>query len=186
MLLTATIDAREEHGVTTIDIPNPFFQTIIEHEEYCVVMHLRGKLSDLMVKVVPKIYTKCVTITSKGETILYVRLIGALYVIINSTLLYYKLFVKNPKSIGFALNPYDPFVANKMVRVKHLTVFWPVDDLKVGHHETSVVTEMAEWLKKTYARILYYLSVAMTLHCGKIHNYIGMNLGYSVIREVKI
>ena len=75
------------------------------------------------------------------------RLINALYGIIKAALLYYNQFVKYLKSIGFDLNWYDPYFANKMVRGKHITALCPLDDLKVSHRETSVVTKMSEWLK---------------------------------------
>jgi hypothetical protein len=65
-------------------------------------------------------------------------------------LLYYQRFVKDLKSIGFQVNPYDPCVANKTVKGKQLTVVWHVDDLKVSHKRPWVVTKMADWLKSTY------------------------------------
>ena len=82
-----------------------------------------GKLAELMVKVAPEIYTKYVIINPKGETVLYVRLLNALYGIMKAALLYYQCFVADLKSIGFEINPYDPCVANKMiVEGKQLTV----------------------------------------------------------------
>jgi hypothetical protein len=79
-------------------------------------MRLRGKLAELMVKVAPEIYTKYVIINSKGETVLYVRLLNALYGIMKAALLYYQRFDTDLKSIGFEINPYDPCVANKVVK----------------------------------------------------------------------
>ena len=37
---------------------------------------------------------------------------NALYGIMRAALLYYQLFVKDIKSIGFEINPYDPCVTN--------------------------------------------------------------------------
>jgi hypothetical protein len=78
-------------------------------------MRLRGKLAELMVKVAPEIYTKYVIISSKGETVLYVRLLNDLYGIMKAALLYCHHFVADLTSIGFEINPYDPCVANKVV-----------------------------------------------------------------------
>jgi hypothetical protein len=58
VLLTAVINAKEEHDVTVIDIPNAFIQTCLEHEKDKAIMCLRGKLAELMVKMAPKIYSK--------------------------------------------------------------------------------------------------------------------------------
>ena len=42
---------------------------------------------------------------SKGEKILYVKLLNALYGIMKAALLYYLQFVENLELIGFVLNP---------------------------------------------------------------------------------
>jgi hypothetical protein len=136
-----------------IDIPNAFVQTRLEDDDDKVVMRLRGKLAELMVKVAPEIYTKYVIINTKGDTVLYVRLLNALYGIMKAALLFYQRFVTDLRSIGFVINPYDPCVANKTVNGKQLTIVWHVDDLKVSHRKPSVVTRMANWLKSTYQRL---------------------------------
>jgi hypothetical protein len=149
-------------------------------------MRLRGKLAELMVKVAPEIYTKYVIINSNGETVLYVRLLNALYGIMKAALLYYQRFVTDLKSIGFEINPYDPCVANKIVDGKQLTVVWHVDDLKVSHVSTLAVTRMANWLKKTYERLFEDGSGEMKICRGKIHEYLGMTLDFTVLGKVKI
>jgi hypothetical protein len=71
VLLTAVIDANERRDVVVIDIPNAFVQTRLKkNDKDKAIMHLRGKLAELMVKVAPEIYTKYVIINKKGETIL--------------------------------------------------------------------------------------------------------------------
>jgi hypothetical protein len=127
-------------------------------------MRLRGKLAELMVKVAPEIYTKYVIINSKGETVF-----NALYGIMKAALLYYQPFVTHLKSIGFEINPYDPCVANKIVKGKQLTIVWHVDDLKVSHVRALVVTKMADWLKSTYERLVDDGSGEMKICRGKIH-----------------
>ena len=64
-------------------------------------MRMRGRLAELLVKVAPKIYMKYVTINSKGETVLYVKLLNALYGIMKAALLFYQRFIGDLKSIGF-------------------------------------------------------------------------------------
>ena len=48
--------------------------------------------------------------------VLYARLLNALYGIIKAALIYYKLFLKDLKSIGFFLKTYNPCVANNIVQ----------------------------------------------------------------------
>jgi hypothetical protein len=137
------INAKEERDAAVIDIPNAFIQTRLERDSNKAIMRLCGKLAELMVKVAPKIYTKYVIINAKGETMLYVRLLNALYGIMRGALLYYQKFVKNLHTVGFEVNPYDPCVANKIVQGTQLIIIWHVDDLKVSHRKASVVTKMA-------------------------------------------
>jgi hypothetical protein len=103
-----------------------------------------------MVKVAPEIYTS-MSLSTPGETVLYVRLSHALYGIMKAALLYYQRFVADLKSIGFEINP-TTCVANKIVKGKQLTVVFHVDDLKVSH-VSPIVTKMADWLRSTYERL---------------------------------
>ena len=93
------------------------------------------------------------TVKRKGEIVLYVEALNALYGVMKAALLFYNKFVENLKSIGFQINPYDPCAANKIVDGAQLTVVWHVDDIKVSHIDGGVVTRMAVWLKKTYERL---------------------------------
>ena len=101
-----------------------------------------------MVATAPDIYKKYVTVKRKGELVLYVEALNALYGIMKAELLFYIKFVEDLKSIGFQLNPYNPCVANKIVDGAQLTVVWHINDLKVSHIYGGVVTRMAAWLKK--------------------------------------
>jgi hypothetical protein len=186
VLLTAIIDAHEGRDVAVIDILNAFVQTRLEDDADKAIMRLRGKLAELMVKVAPEIYTKYVIINSKGETVLNVRLLNALYGIMKAALLYYQRFVTDLKSIGFEINPYDPCIANKILKGKQLTVIWHVDDLKVSHVSSNVVTKMADWLKSTYERLFDDGSGEMKICRGKIHEWLGMTLDFTVDGEVKV
>ena len=103
-----------------------------------------------------------------------------------AALFFYIKFVKNLKSIGLQLNPYDTCVANKIVDDAQLTVVWNVDNIKVSHIDGGVVTRMAVWLKKTYEILFKDGSVAMNLNRSMIHEYLGMTLDYSTQGEVKI
>ena len=127
VLLMATIDAAEGRDVITINIPNAFIQTRLDDDSNKVIMWLHGKLAKLMVEVAPEIYSKYVSVDLKGELVLYVHLLNALYGIMKAALLYYEHFVCNITAIGFKLNPYDPCVANKIVcrqAAYHHVAYW--------------------------------------------------------------
>ena len=164
VLLTATIDAKEGRDVAIVDIPNAFVNTHIENKYYITTIQLQGKLSKLMVATAPDIYKKYVTVNRKGELVLYVEALNALYGIMKAALLFYIKFVENLRSIGFQINPYDPCVANKIVDGAQLIVVWHVDDLKVSHIDGGVITRMAVWLKKTYESLFKDGSGAIKLN----------------------
>ena len=138
-----------------------------------------------MVATAPEIYKKYVSLNRKGELVIYGEALSALYGIMKAALLFYIKFVKNLKNIGFELNPYDPCVANNIVDDAQLTVVWHVDDLKVSHVDAGVVTQMSVWLQKTHERLFDDGSGAMKLKRGKIHEYLGIQLDFSVAGQVK-
>jgi hypothetical protein len=80
---------------------------------------------------------------------------------------------------GFALNPYDLCVANKMVNGKQFTTTWHVDDLKLSHVDAEEVTNMIGWLKSIYGDNI-------RVSRGKSHGYLGMDLNFTEPGEVKI
>ncbi len=42
VMITCVIDAFEDQDIAIIDITNAFIQTVVEDEEHCVVIHIRG------------------------------------------------------------------------------------------------------------------------------------------------
>ena len=99
-------------------------------------MLLKGKLAELMVQIDPQMYRKYITTSSKGDPMLYVRLYKALYGLLQSALFFYRKLRTEVEDFGFAVNPYNPCVANKMVNGLQMTVTWHVDDLKISHKDS--------------------------------------------------
>ena len=77
-------------------------------------------------------------------------------------------------------------MANKIVDGAQLTVVWHIDDLKVIHVDARVVTKISVRIQKTYERLFDDGLGAMKLKHGKIHEYLGMQLDFSVAGQVKI
>ena len=75
-------------------------------------------MAELLIKTAREIYRKHITINRKGETVLYVRALNAIYGIMKAALLFYQKFVGDLITIGFKLKPYYPCVANKTINVK--------------------------------------------------------------------
>ena len=86
-------------------------------------------MADLLIKTAPEIYRKHTIINRKGETVLYIRALNAIYGIMKAALLFYQKFVGDLMMFGFKVNPYDPCVANKTINGKQLSLVWHVDDI---------------------------------------------------------
>ena len=83
------------------------------------------------------------TIDAKGQKVLYVQLSKALYGLLRAAILFYRKLRKELEEYGFAVNPYDPCVANKMTECgKQITVLWHVDDLKISCESDFEITKL--------------------------------------------
>jgi hypothetical protein len=179
-LITATIEAEEGRDVATCDIPNAFIQTELNDEtEGKTIMKIRGTLVEILCTLDEE-YENCVIMEGKNR-VLYVQVLKAIYGLLVSAMLFYKKLSTDLKSIGFEINPYDPCVANRMMKGKQQTVCWHIDDLKSSHEDPTVNDEFLKWIKEKYGKIG---EVKVTR--GKLHDYLGMTLDYKTKGEVSI
>ena len=184
VFITSCIDAKENRDVMTCDIPNAFVQTEIQNQEIGerIIMKIRGTLLEILVQMYPEKYSGYV-VEEGGRKTLYVVMLKALYGMMMSSLLYYLKFRGDLEVIGFQVNPYDPCVANRIVRGRQHTVIWHVDDLKSSHVNKKVNDEFLEWLKRKYANDgIGNVSVTR----GRRHEYLGMTLVFTNEGNLKI
>jgi hypothetical protein len=88
---------------------------------------------------------------------------------------------------GFTINPYDFCVANKTVNKQQCTIAWHVNDLKISHKDPAVVTSILNLLDGRYGQeIVAGERAPLTVTRGKVHDYLGMTLDYSVAGKIKI
>ena len=130
-------------------MPNAFCQTDVVKDDKPVkiIMIIRGRLTELLCEIAPDTYLKYAVRDKKGNLILYVRLLKALYGLMQVSLMFCQKRLKDLESKGFVVNPYDPCVANKIINGEQFTIVWHVDDLKLSHKDPEVVTEMIAYLK---------------------------------------
>mmetsp|Transcript_11837 Transcript_11837/g.17121 ORF Transcript_11837/g.17121 Transcript_11837/m.17121 type:complete len:448 (-) Transcript_11837:440-1783(-) len=177
LLLTSVIDAEENCDVMTLDIPNAFVQTQMPEADVGkrVIMKIKGPLIDMLIEMDPVKYKKQYVVhDSKGEKVLYVVLLKALYGMMQSSMLFYKKLVSDLKTIGFELNPYDPCIANRSVNSKQHTILWHVDNVKASHVDWKVNDEFAKWCKMKYGDGKNPVKVLR----GKKHYYLAMILDF--------
>ena len=101
------------------------------------MMKIRGPLVDMVVALDLEFYSNYV-VYERGEKVIYVLLLKALYGTLVAAQSFYKKLRKDLESIGFKTNPYDSCVANRVGNGKQHTVTWHVDDLKSIHVDPIV------------------------------------------------
>ena len=85
VFLTVLIYAHKLRSIVMLDIKNDFLHT--ENYKYVLIM-IRGKLAELLVKLDPKLYQKYVITSKQGVPILYVKPTKAIYGMFCSTILF--------------------------------------------------------------------------------------------------
>ena len=113
-----------------------------------------------------------------GKKVLYVRILKALYGMIESALLWYTLYVTVLKKEGFVLNPYDKCVANKMYNEKQCTVAFYVDDNKLSHVDTAVVDKVLGVIEGYFP--------GLVVERGKKLNFLGVEIEFTDNKRVKL
>jgi hypothetical protein len=68
-----------------------------------------------------------------------------------SALLFYIKLKSNLELIWSNINPYDPCIANRIIKGTQHTIVWHVDDLKSSHELASVNKNFHDWLNEIYA-----------------------------------
>ena len=147
IFLIGLVDARERRAQAVLDIVNAFLHA--ENDER-VLMLLRGRLAKMMVIIDQPLYRKYVTYSTRGTSMLYVRLSKALYGMLKAVLLFYKRLRFDFEEMGFMVNPYGPCVASMMVNGDQITVCWHVDYLNISHRDEEVVSAFAIQIAETY------------------------------------
>ena len=176
IILTGVVEAHEKRDIMCVDIPNAFIQTLlppIKDGNERVIMKITGPLVDMLVELNQALYAPYV-VMEKGRKVLYVVVLRAIYGMLEAALLWYKKFRNELEGVGFKFNPYDPCVANRVVRKLQQTIVFHVDDLKSSHKDPKVNDEFVIWLNKKYGE-----HGAVAVHRGKIHDYLGMELEYT-------
>ncbi len=75
------------------------------------------------------------------------------------------------------MNLYDSCVANKTINGTQITICLHLDDLKVSQIDPRENIKFEYWLSETYRD-------AVVAHRGKVHDYLGMILNFSVKGKV--
>jgi Reverse transcriptase (RNA-dependent DNA polymerase) len=167
----------EDCDVATVDIPAAFMQAEMDE---IVFMKITGTMVNLLVSLDKCKYNRYTT-SEGNKDVLYVRLNKALYGTLRAALLFWKKLSETLQGWGFAINPCDQCVANKEIDGKQCTIIWHVDDLKISHCNCEVVSGVIRRLSEVFGK-----EAPLTVHCGRIHDYLGMKIDFSKKNKVII
>ena len=106
-------------------------------------------------------------------------MIKAVYGTLLAAIIFYKKLSKHLRDHGFVCNDYDMCTFNKMVNGKQLTVQFHVDDLKASHRDPDVLKEFVNDLRKEFGR-----EHQLSENIGKLHDYLGITIDYSLKGKV--
>jgi Reverse transcriptase (RNA-dependent DNA polymerase) len=133
-----------------------------------ISMRLTGWAVDLLCEVYPE-YSQFAAYEGKTK-VLYVRCNKAIYGCVVSGMLWYELFSQTLEQHGFTINPYDFCVANAKIDGSQCTIVWYVDDTKISHKDSSVVTNTIAILESHFGK--------MSVSRGDKHEFLGMHLHF--------
>ena len=68
------------------------------------------------------------------------------------------------EGMGFKVNKYDRYVANKTIDGKQCTICWYMDDTKISHVDEQVVSEIISEIENRFGK--------MVVTRGKSHNFV--------------
>jgi urease gamma subunit len=177
ILIISVIAVEENRDTAIVDIPNVFIQTRVEREEDKVIIHVQGYLVDVLCKIWSG-YEEYVTMNSRGEKQLLLQCQNAIFGTIIASLLFYNKFCKTLKANDFELNPYKPCVGNRMVNGMQQTCGFHVDDVMLTCVDVSNNDHFIETLREECESVFKDGSGKMTVHRGKVHDYLGMRLDF--------
>ena len=178
VFLTAAIDALENREVAVLDVPGAFMQADIDE-----LVHVRftGEMVNMLLHIDYNMY-KDYVVTEKGEKVMYMELLKALYSTLHAARLFWQKLSKQLIDVwGFTPNKYDDCVVNKTTKGHQMTVVWHVDDLKVSQVDSKEVDKFVMQMEETFGA-----DAPLSVSRGKIHDYLGMNLDFHVEGEVRI
>ena len=84
------------------------------------------------------------------------------------------------------MNPYDLYVANRLLNRLQQYILFHVDYCKLSHKYTNVNDSCISVLSEEYQSIFEYGSGTMQVKIVKVQKYLGMALEYSTVGQVNI
>ena len=178
VFLTAGIDALENRDVAVLNVPGAFMQADMDE-----LVHVRftGEMVKMLLQIDKQMYSEYV-VMEKGEQVMYMELLKALYGALRAACLFWQKLSKQLIDVwGFVPNKYDDCMVNKMINGNQMTMVWHVDDSKVSHANAKEVGKFIHQMEETFGK-----ETPLSVSRGKTHGYLGMSIDFGNKGEVRI
>ena len=178
VFLTAVIDALENLDVAVLDVPGAIIQADIDE-----LVHVRftGEMVKVLLQIDKEMYSEYVMI-EKGEQVMYMELLKALYGTLRTACLFWQKLSKQLIDVWwFVPNQNNNCVVNKTINGSQMTVVWHVDDLKVSHMDAMEVGKFIRQMEETFGK-----DTPLSVSLGKTHEYLGMSRDFRRKGKVRI
>jgi len=167
----ASVAAAEHRKVVTADIPGAYLNADMEGEE--VLVRLNRLEAGILCKYKPE-YIKYL----QEDGTMVVKLLKALYGLVQSAKLWYECLRTFLVELGFQCNPYDVCIFNKIVSGKQVTICVYVDDLMITSCNEKAIDKLLKQIKKKFGEL--------PIKRGDVHSYIGMTFDFRSKGAVKL
>jgi hypothetical protein len=179
LILSCMIDAKEARDMATANIPGAFLQT--DYVEGDTHLRIEGTMAEMLAQIDPTLYRRYVsTTTPNGKKVSYAETMKATYGTLNASLLFWIKLSGSLTKMGFTFNPYDRCCMNKQVDGNQCTILWHVDDIKVSHVDPTAVTTVLALINEEYGK-----ETPLTVTRGKVHDYLGMMIDFTMPGRVQ-
>jgi hypothetical protein len=168
--MIVALAAKERRHVKTADISAAFLNAEQDDE---VLMLLTPEVSDILCEI-DSSYESCRD--SKGCVLVHLN--RAIYGLVTSSYRWFETLCAFLVEQGYVPNAYDPCVYNKTIDGVQCTVGFHVDDLLITCINESAIDALTEAIKTRFG--------GLTIHSGKVHNYVGGVFDFTVDGEVSI
>ena len=147
------------------------------------LVHVRftGEMVNILLQIAKEMYEDYV-VKEKGEQVMYMELLKALYGTLHAARLFWQKLSKQLIDVwGFVPNKYDDCVVNKTIYGHQMTVVWHVDDLKVSHVDAKEVEKFIQQMEETFGK-----DTPLSVSRGRTRDYLGMTLDFCNKGEVQL
>ena len=102
----------------------------------------------------------------------------AMYICMESEILWYGLYSNNLKSHGLSVDPYDRCIENSTINGEKCTIVWYVDNNKVFHIDEEVNTKLNDTIAERFGEL--------TVSRGNNQKFQGIDIEFLSNRKLSL